>query len=100
MYSTDKSYAPFINSLISTPATAIGSNPTAVKTENLPPTSSGTTKVSYPSSVANPFKTPFALSVVKRINEFASEASERNDLNFSCYATPKTKRSVGASTVM
>lgn len=30
----------------------------------------------------------FALSVVKRINEFASEASERNDLNFSCYATP------------
>ena len=42
----------------------------------------------------------FALSVVKRINEFASEASERNDLNFSCYATPKTKRSVGAFTVM
>lgn len=30
----------------------------------------------------------FALSVVRRINEFASEASERNDLNFSCYATP------------
>lgn len=30
----------------------------------------------------------FALSVVKRINEFASEASERNDLNFSCYSTP------------
>ena len=30
----------------------------------------------------------FALSVVQRINEFASEASERNDLNFSCYATP------------
>lgn len=30
----------------------------------------------------------FALSVVKRINEFAAEASERNDLNFSCYATP------------
>lgn len=42
----------------------------------------------------------FALSVVKRINEFAAEASERNDLNFSCYATPKTKRSVGAFTVM
>lgn len=42
----------------------------------------------------------FALSVVKRINEFATEASERNDLNFSCYATPKTKRSVGAFTVM
>lgn len=30
----------------------------------------------------------FALSVVKRINTFAAEASERNDLNFSCYATP------------
>jgi len=30
----------------------------------------------------------FAYSVVKRINEFALEASERNDLNFSCYATP------------
>lgn len=30
----------------------------------------------------------FALSVVKRINEFAKEASERNDLNFSAYATP------------
>lgn len=42
----------------------------------------------------------FALSVVKRINEFVAEASERNDLNFSCYATPKTKRSVGAFTVM
>jgi ribonucleoside-triphosphate reductase len=30
----------------------------------------------------------FALKVVQRINEFAKEASERNDLNFSCYATP------------
>lgn len=30
----------------------------------------------------------FALSVIKRINEFAAEASERNNLNFSCYATP------------
>ena len=30
----------------------------------------------------------FALSVVKRIYEFAAEASERNNLNFSCYATP------------
>ena len=30
----------------------------------------------------------FALKVVARINEFAKEASERNDLNFSCYATP------------
>lgn len=30
----------------------------------------------------------FALKVVQRINEYAKEASERNDLNFSCYATP------------
>lgn len=30
----------------------------------------------------------FALKVVKRINEYAKEASERNKLNFSCYATP------------
>lgn len=30
----------------------------------------------------------FALSVVQRINEFAREASDRNNLNFSCYATP------------
>lgn len=30
----------------------------------------------------------FALSVVKRIYDFAIEASERNNLNFSCYATP------------
>ena len=30
----------------------------------------------------------FALKIVKRINEYAKEASERHDLNFSCYATP------------
>lgn len=30
----------------------------------------------------------FALKIVQRINEYAKEASERNDLNFSCYATP------------
>ena len=30
----------------------------------------------------------FALKVVTRINEFAKEAADRNDLNFSCYATP------------
>lgn len=30
----------------------------------------------------------FALKVVERINRFAKECSERNDLNFSCYATP------------
>ena len=30
----------------------------------------------------------FALEVVRRINQHAKEASERHDLNFSCYATP------------
>ena len=30
----------------------------------------------------------FALRVVKHINEFCKSASDRNDLNFSCYATP------------
>lgn len=30
----------------------------------------------------------FAIKVVARIAEFAKEASDRNDLNFSCYATP------------
>ena len=30
----------------------------------------------------------FALSVVKRIYDYAKEASERNDLNFGCYFTP------------
>ena len=30
----------------------------------------------------------FALKVVKKINEYAKEASERHNLNFSCYATP------------
>ena len=30
----------------------------------------------------------FALKVVKRINDYAKEASDRHNLNFSCYATP------------
>lgn len=30
----------------------------------------------------------FALKVIERISTFAKEASDRNDLNFSCYATP------------
>jgi ribonucleoside-triphosphate reductase len=30
----------------------------------------------------------FALRVVQRINEYAKEASDRHNLNFSCYATP------------
>ena len=49
------------------PATAIGNKPTAVKTENLPPTSSGTTKVSYPSCVARLRNAPFLASVVANI---------------------------------
>ena len=57
---------------MSIPAAAIGSNPTGVRTENLPPTSSGTTKVSYPSASANVFKAPFALSVVAYILFLAS----------------------------
>lgn len=31
----------------------------------------------------------FALSVVEHIWQFAKEAGQRNNLNFSCYATPK-----------
>ena len=30
----------------------------------------------------------FALKVVSRIHQYAKEASDRHDLNFSCYATP------------
>ena len=30
----------------------------------------------------------FALKIVQRINEYAKEATARNGLNFSCYATP------------
>lgn len=30
----------------------------------------------------------FALGIVRRINEYAKEATKRNGLNFSCYATP------------
>lgn len=30
----------------------------------------------------------FALKVIETISDYAAEASERNDLNFSCYATP------------
>lgn len=36
----------------------------------------------------DPVAHAFALKVVQRINEYAKEASERHDLNFSCYATP------------
>ena len=56
--------APAIILSISTPLTAIGNNPTAVRTVKRPPTSSGTTKVSYPSSSASNFNAPRALSVV------------------------------------
>ena len=58
------SAAPCINSSMLIPAAAIGNNPTGVKTENLPPTLSGTTNVSYFSVSANVFNAPFALSVV------------------------------------
>ena len=43
------SLIPFIIWSISSPTSAKGTRPTAEKTENLPPTSSGTTKVLYPS---------------------------------------------------
>ena len=56
--------APSINLSTSAPLTAIGSKPTAVRTEKRPPTSSGTTNVSYPSAVARVFNAPLALSVV------------------------------------
>ena len=54
------------------PLAAIGSKPTAVRTENLPPTSSGITKLSYPSASANCFNAPFFLSVVTYILFLAS----------------------------
>ena len=56
--------APSINLSMSAPLTAIGNKPTAVRTEKRPPTSSGTTKLSYPSAVASPFNAPFLASVV------------------------------------
>ena len=49
---------------MSAPLTAIGNKPTAVRTEKRPLTSSGTTKLSYPSAVASPFNAPFLASVV------------------------------------
>ena len=54
------------------PAVAIGNNPTAVSTENLPPTLSGITKVSYFSSFDKVFNAPFFLSVVTYILFLAS----------------------------
>ena len=36
----------------------------------------------------DPMVHEFALSVIKRMSEFVKECSERNDLNFSLYATP------------
>ena len=49
---------------MSIPAVAIVSNPTAVNTEYLPPTLSGITNLSYPSSSDSVFSAPFSLSVV------------------------------------
>ncbi len=53
------------------PETAIGNNPTAVNTENLPPTSSGIINVSYPSLSASVLSAPLALSVVANILSLA-----------------------------
>ena len=58
---------PFIISSISSPAAAIGSRPTADITENLPPISSGITKVSYPCSSASCLRAPLFASVVAYI---------------------------------
>ena len=58
--------------MILIPAAAIGNNPTGVKTEYLPPTSLGTTKVSYPFVSANFLKAPLLLSVVAKILCLAS----------------------------
>ena len=66
------SFAPFISFSISIPATAIGNNPTGVSTENLPPTLSGITNVSYPSSSDKAFSAPLSLSVVTYILLLAS----------------------------
>ena len=57
---------------ISIPATAIGSKPTGVNTEYLPPTLSGITNVSYFSESAKVFNAPFSLSVVTYIQLLAS----------------------------
>ena len=57
----------FIMSSISSPAAAIGSKPTGDITENLPPMSSGITKVSYPCSFANCLRAPLLASVVAYI---------------------------------
>ena len=72
MYFSSAILAPPISLSISIPVAAIGSNPTGVKTEYLPPTLSGITNVSYSSSSANPFNAPFFLSVVTYILFLAS----------------------------
>ena len=59
---------------MSAPKTAIGSSPTAERTEKRPPISSGTTKVSKPSSSASFFSAPFFASVVANIRSFSSSA--------------------------
>ena len=61
------SLIPFTISSISIPTNAKGNKPTAEKTENLPPTSSGTTKVLYPSCSAICLRIPVFLSVVATI---------------------------------
>ena len=69
---------------MSIPATDIGSKPTGVNTEYLPPTLLGITKVSYPSSSESFFNAPFLLSVVTYILFLASSTPylfSKNSLN-------------------
>ena len=59
-----KDFSIAIISMMSTPATARGSRPTGVSTENRPPTLAGITKVSQPSSVAICRRAPLQGSVM------------------------------------
>ena len=65
------SSAPLRRQSMFIPATAIGSKPTAVRTEYLPPISSGTINVSYPSFSDKFFNAPLLLSVVANTLDLA-----------------------------
>ena len=80
-YISSAVFAPYINLFISIPETAIGSKPTAVNTEYLPPMLSGITNVSYSSSFANFFRAPFSLSVVMYILFLASSIPYFDSIN-------------------
>ena len=77
------------------PATASGKSPTAEITENLPPISSGTTKLSYPSALASSLRAPFFLSVVAKILSFASFLPY-----FSSKASFRTLKAMAGSVVV